>query len=222
MGIGRREFLRIFGATLVALAIPPTLAVAVLDDLYINRKLGLAFRRPAGWHFSDVQQMGEMLSGQILDLEDAGLVQKIKELTALPLVTLSQEPLTHALRHFTPGVNMYVDRSVPEDTESEAQTVLSPLESFEWDMKYQGKILKHFEVLSPLVATTVSECEAYEYSSAFLFEHANLAAPVRVRMRSVLIVQEPAWYTLRLHDSPYLGAQSTFDYSEFINSIWIV
>lgn len=219
MGIGRREFLKLFGTTLAILATPSS--IAILDDLYINRKLGLAFSKPRGWHFADVQQMGEILNGEMLDL-DAKIVQKIKAQTDLPLVSISQEPLTNTPGNFTPGLHIYVDDTVLAEGDLEKQRVLSPRGSFERDVTYQGKILRQFEVLSPLVLTTISQCAAYEYSAAFTFAHVNLLAPVRVRMRSLLIVQEPVWYTLRLYDAPYLGEQYRFDYSGFIHSLQLI
>ena len=70
MGIGRREFIRVFGASLAALAAAPADAVSLVDDFYLNRKLGLGFRRPDGWSFADVQKMGSVKKGQLLAIDD--------------------------------------------------------------------------------------------------------------------------------------------------------
>ena len=46
MGIGRREFLRLTSIALVGLATDPLKAVAVNDNVYVNKKLGILFHKP--------------------------------------------------------------------------------------------------------------------------------------------------------------------------------
>lgn len=106
MGIGRREFLTLFGTTLVVCATQSTQAIAVLDGWYINRKLGIAFRSPEGWFFSDMKDMGEVKAGQLLDLDDQELVQKIIEDTELPILAISKTPITPESYEFSPGITI--------------------------------------------------------------------------------------------------------------------
>ncbi len=47
MGIGRREFLRLTGLALAGLAIDPLKAVAINDNIYVNKKLGILFKKPS-------------------------------------------------------------------------------------------------------------------------------------------------------------------------------
>lgn len=99
----------------------------------------------------------------------------------------------------------------------------SPLEVAKIDIyEYCGKILKEFEVLSPPVLTVVSGSEAVDYEASFLFEHVKLPNPVRVRMKTLTIFQGEIGYTFRMYDSPYVGQDNVFDYSDFVNTISIV
>lgn len=219
MGIGRREFLRIFGSTLAGVCVAPSLAVVIRDDdLYINRKLGLAFRKPAGWHFASVQQMGECLRGEMLDLEDRALIEKIKADTELPLVAISQEPVEASSNRFTPGITMYLDRYSAESSDGKPRA--TPAEVICRDIEGLASVLRRFQITAAPKRIMLSECEAHEYTSTYLFEHVGLSAPEPIRMRSILIVQEPAWYTLRLYDS--FQTPKEVDYSAFLNGIRVL
>lgn len=218
MGIGRRDFLKLFGATLATIAIAASPAATLLDDLYINRKLGIAFRKYRGWHFSNVADMGMVKDGQILALDDLDLAEQLKEKTELPLISISKEPILSGAQDFTPGINVYLERYVL----TKDGKMQDPYINIQKDILYCGEVLKNFEVVSEPMEIYVSNCRTVEYVSSFLFEHVNLMAPTLVRMDSLSIVQEPAWYTFRMFDSPYYGIEKTIDYSEFVDSIQII
>src|SRR5688572_10384609 len=102
VGIGRREFLKFVGTGLTALASTASPAATSIGDLYINRKLGIAFRKPTGWHFDDLREMGLIKAGQLLDLDDSDAARDLVQSVELPLVTISQVPLSATSRVFTP------------------------------------------------------------------------------------------------------------------------
>ncbi|HZF64920.1 MAG TPA: hypothetical protein VEZ55_10555, partial [Chitinophagaceae bacterium] len=66
MGIGRREFLRLTSLALVGLTIDPLKAVAVNDNAYVNKKLGILFYKPQDWGFIAVKDFGKLKSEQII------------------------------------------------------------------------------------------------------------------------------------------------------------
>ena len=162
--------------------------------------------------------MGKIKDGQILALDDVELVKQLKEKTELPLITVSKEPILAVAQRFTPGINVYLDRYVL----TKDGKVQDPVANILKDISYSKKVLKQFDVVSEPKVVHVSNCRAMKYVSSFLFEHVDLTVPTRVRMHTLLIVQEPAWYTFRMYDSPYLGVESTVEYSEFVESIQIV
>lgn len=147
MGVGRREFLRLFGAALGSLALRASPAVALLDDLYLNRKLGLAFKKPSRWHFGDVREMGKIKGGQLLDLDDAELAREIIEATDFPIVCISQTTLDASSGDFTPGVTFFLQTEPDPDIVSEVET--NPVSAGAFDAHSCGIILKDFKVLSP-------------------------------------------------------------------------
>lgn len=220
MGIGRREFLNLFGASIATLAIDPSDAIAIYDNQYVNRKLGIAFQKPKGWHFANVQEMGEVRDGQILDLGDNELLQEIFGSMNLPILTLSQEPISAESDHFAPGITIYLERLFEEGANDTTECI-SPMEILEADSELCQTVLKDFKVTSPFKSMQISACAAGEYTASFLFEHENLA-PTPVRARTLIVDQDQQIYTIRMFDSPYVDGDMTFDYTPFVESIKMV
>lgn len=221
MGIGRREFMRLFGGTLASITADPSSAVAILDDLYVNRKLGIAFRKPFGWSFADVMEMGRVQAGQILDLEDTELARQLVESKERPILTISKDTLSAKAKRFTPGVTIFLDRFDELDAALPgAELKLPPIENLNQDIESCRLILKDFRIVSDPVPRRVSECDAAEYHASFVFEHENMR-PTEVRMRSLVICQGPKFYTLRMYDS-LDEPDCRFDYGPFVDSVRMV
>ncbi len=218
MGIGRRQFLRIFGATLAAAA-NPAAAVTMLDNFYVNRRLGIGFRKPSTWTFSDVKQMEAIVDDQIFDVDDPDLLKEIKESAGSPLLTLSKDKISPESRRFTPGMHVYVDYL---ENEKDAKTrPIFPFYLSHFDIRLLRDTLKDYETTTEPVLKWISECPAIEYESVFTFEHANIR-PTLVRLRSMLIYQGKAFYTLRMFDSPQLGGDRVFNFAPLVESIRVV
>lgn len=218
MGIGRREFFRLFSMGIAA-ATNPNAAIAIFDDHYVNRRLGIAFEKPRGWMFANVQQMADVAAGQILDLNNPELSRLIVETVELPILTISRESLSASSDHFTPGVTVYLDRITPEDCPE--THFLSTIETLEADCRSCSSMLKDFRVIAGAKSTTVSACAAAQYVASFTFEHTNME-PTPVRMKTLVIDQGTAFYTLRMYDSPTRSETMAFDYTDFTASIRIV
>ena len=218
MGIGRREFLGVVGATLAAV-VNPTAAVAVVENRYINRRLGIAFQKPDDWVFSDVKQMGEVRAGQVLAIDDLELAKEIIEAEKLPILTVSKEKLSANAENFTPGVTIYLDRLASD--EETVDDELSPVQFLELDILSCAFMLKAFRVTASPEKCRVSECDAALSTANFTFEHQNLK-PTPVRMRTLVIDQGTALYTLRMFDAPDIGDEMCFDFEPFIESVKMV
>ena len=211
MGLGRREFIRLLGTTVVGLTLDPGPAIALLGNVYVNRKLGIAFQKPQGWFFNHAEAMGNVKDGQVLALDDPDLAEFVRASTELPIVSISEGEVSAQSSRFTPGINLYVQGYVdPPD-------VLVLAEEDSCDCQ---DMLRDFQVLAVPERCTLSHCPASETLSAFLFEHKNMPTPVRVRMRTLLVHQPPRLYTIRMYDSPY--HDMAFDYDHFRSTIWIV
>ena len=223
MGIGRREFLNLFGTALAGLSASPSGAIAIFDDQYVNRKLGIAFRKPPGWFFATVQEMGEVRAGQLLDLEDGELARDLVDKSQFPILAISKERLSADADRFTPGVTIYLEQiEVPEAISKIGEVRISPMEIALGDVESCRSILKEFSVLSKPEARRVSECDATDYTASFLFEHEGLARSMMVRSRTLVICQNPAVYTVRMYDSPFEDPRMAFEYSTFLESVKMV
>ncbi|MEW6241967.1 MAG: hypothetical protein ACOYZ8_04755 [Chloroflexota bacterium] len=229
MGIGRRDFLKLFGTALLAVASQPvSRAITIIDDTYVNRKLGIAFQKPPGWYYNEIKDMGEVAKGQILELIDAKLARKIIEEVDTPFVSISQEPVTADSRNFCPGINAFVE--VRPNGEVEESAFLKgllgkaeePVRTMTKDIIGNRHILKNFRIVSGMSSLQISHCPAIQYTSSFVFEHTNLTRPVEVQMNTLLIVQNEYWYTFRMYDAPSLGKEYVYDYQFFMNNIWLV
>jgi hypothetical protein len=211
MGIGRRDFLVMFGSTLAALAAQPLSAVVALeDDLYLNRKLGLAFRKPFGWHFADVRAMGELAAGQILAIDDPEIKELWTSAEALPLATVSEEPITSPAGRFTPGISAFVE-ALPQGEPSALEVAAE-------DLSYLPRFLRGVELIANPSTIAVSRSDAAEYRVAFRFEHEEIANPTDVTMRALLIHQADRRYTFRMYDT--IGGRIDFD--KFIDTIRVL
>src|SRR5690606_27503295 len=106
MGIGRRAFLEIFGAGIAALTLNPTSAIALVGEHYINRRLGIAFRKPQGWSFGERWEREGSKAGHILDLDGPTLARELVDSTELPFLSITKDVLSARSRRFTPGVSV--------------------------------------------------------------------------------------------------------------------
>lgn len=217
MGIGRREFLKLFGASVTTLAVDPSNAIAVFGNQYVNRKLGIAFRKPDGWQFADMQEMGDIKAGQILDLDDPERARQIDNIIDLPILTISKDGLSADSNTFTPGVTIHVEQLQPDGPEKK----LCPVDILAIDSDFCQTFLKEFTVTSPFKPMRVSACDAGKFTASFIFEHENIE-PIPVQMQTLAIEQEQTLYTFRMYDAPHVGGKMVFDYTSFIDSIKIV
>lgn len=210
MGIGRRDFLTMFGATLATLSAIPSPAAAVEDDLYINRALGIAFRKPRGWHFAQLAEMGSIAAGQQLATDDPEITKYWTDAKYLPLVTMSRLPLASSAEQFVSAISVFLDHFAVGET--------NPLALAGDDSRAMPSILRDVKVLRPASALSVSLCPAASYDIEFLFEHEKLATPARVRMHTLVIQQEERFYSFRMYDAP----QQPVDERHFIESIRVL
>ena len=105
MGIGRRKFFADCGHAFAVAASTSTAATLLVDNLYVNRKLGFAFHKPMDWKFSDVAEMGKLAEGQIL-ANGRRLTKEMVDCMGWPFVVVEQ-PLS-ATRGFSPNIQCYL------------------------------------------------------------------------------------------------------------------
>jgi hypothetical protein len=155
--------------------------------------------------------MGEVMSGQLLDLEDPDLAKLLLEEIDIPVVTFSRDGISlDPFSSFGPGVTLNVGHVDYE---------ISALEVVDQDINYVDFLFKDFSPTSKPQSRNISNCDAAIYSSKFIYEH-QAFQPTPVRVISLVINQLPNIYIFRMFDSPYTGM--TFDYTDFLQSIRVV
>lgn len=225
MGIGRREFLAAFGTVLTQLAIKPSPAAACHDNLYLNRRLGIAFHCPADWEFVRLEDMGEVQKGQLLDVDDVGQSQAILESLDLPFVALSSRQNPHICAQMylasSPDNNIDVVHELMKmvfdrpDAVSPEAGFPAPLRIIRSDRQASRGLLKAFRVKQLPRQLSVSNCMAAEYTVTYDFEHEKLEKPRPVIVRSIAIEHGTRYYLLRLISD----VSSPYDFSTFVDSI---
>ena len=239
MGIGRRGFIRAFGASLAALAAAPADAAGLVGDFYLNRRLGVGFRRPDGWSFANVQEMGTVKEGQLLAIDNEFAAGELLASMDLPFVSVVRRAKTPDC--FAPSAQFYLADDTPEleelldlgdtlgrllnnfarkdDPADESPRTLKKLHD---DAKACGRFLRSFDVLSQPREFQLSACDAAEYTASYLFEHDRLAHPLKVRARTIYVIHRMASYLIRLVDSPDGALEDRFDFDPFVDSIHLV
>jgi hypothetical protein len=236
VGIGRREFLRVCGNAFAAFAAASTDAIALVDDLYVNRRFGVAFKKPPGWHFADVKRLGELAVGQALASDDIQLSPDMLEWIGLPFIVVQRDP--DATDAFTPCAQFFLLEDCPllaqlDGLMTELAQLMgeqpeqftrkpSMLKKAREDAEACAGLFKSFVLIERPAPMTLSKCPSAVYSAAYLFEHVELAAPVRVRVKTIFSLHAKLAYLIRLFDSPYGNLRNAFCFDSFVSSIAFV
>jgi hypothetical protein len=206
MGIGRRDFLKAFGATIAAYAAGPLQPVVLGDAFYINRSLGLAFRQPPGWGYLSLKEFPQLKHAQVL--EDDVISSELLS-GADPFVAMTRpEPA----RRDDVGASMtaYAEEFAFEPGESLSKlprmtaTVLS-------------RVLKDYELLGEGELISVSGVQSIEYFARFQFITGDLSVPAR--QRTVAGVRGGAIFTFNFFDYPAVGVDAQEDFDTILRSL---
>ena len=209
MGIGRREFLKLFGTTIAATAINPLQAIVVDEDLYINRALGLAFTKPIGWYFMSIKQFSALKNEQIL--KDDAFTSELKGADD-PLVVMTKiDPARK--KEIGPSITVYAEPFKYEEGES----LLGFLPRLE---EVYVKSLEQYRHVGKPIQKTISNCESVEFFSKFLFK--TYGNSIHARNRSLITVREPHIYTFNMFDYPANDMETQSEYDKFTRSIYYV
>ena len=226
MGIGRDRFDRRFGTLLDSGTVDNSLALLV-GDLYLNHRLGLAFRRPPGWVFEESSKIGEVAMGRQLDPGAGDLGHAVQLLTYeyLPLVTvaapLRDDGADRAGRHeVRPVITLHIEGLVPERS-AESGLPFDLLEYVSEDLDNFASVLQAYHLQWGPEPTRVSDCEAVEYRATYLYVHEEMPEPIPMRERCLYVAQNPRIYGIRMCDFPEHDVRLAFDFDEFVTTIAI-
>ena len=113
----RREFLQALGATGAAAALSPLSAISLEDDWYVNSSLGLALRKPPGWHFMSVVDFDRLIDRQQNEFEEDGdLLRKLREVSSQPILVITKyDPIPD--EGVCPTIQIYASPPEPDSPE---------------------------------------------------------------------------------------------------------
>ena len=225
MRIGRREFLAVFGGLLSRLALQTSPAIYRENDLYLNRRLGIAFTRPAGWEFVQLADMGEIQQGQQLAIDDPSLSATILGSLDLPFVALVknddfQAEQSIAIQFYfaePPSENdiasFVLEEAFGKKRKSNRDEKRSlPMRKIREDWQISRNLLHSFRVCSLPTDVEIALQPAAEYTARYEFRHNELPSSRMIRVRTVVIEHGDRLYLLRLIDSD----DSPFDFNSFL------
>ena len=209
MGIGRRKFLKLFGAVIASAASNPLQAVIVQGDLYINRALGLAYKKPRGWHFVTLEAFADIKEKQqVIDCETSEILKNCAD----PVAIMSQHHESSDIT-FSPSITLYVENFELHEGEN-LQKLVSTLSDV------YSKALVDYQFVDLPKAISVSGCEASEYMSTFVHQQDNKEA--LCRHRSIVVLRGEQLYTVNMFDYPTLGRTVDEEYVEFKGAFKLV
>ncbi|MBU1190512.1 MAG: hypothetical protein KKA36_02835 [Gammaproteobacteria bacterium] len=190
-----------------ATAANPLQAVLVDDDLYINQRLGLSFRKPSGWHYESIMNFKKLRDEYSVAAHSEVLNDEMQD-WSLPIATITKYPLKDRLG---PSIVVYVE---PNALESE-ETLLSVMPLLQ---EYLAGLFLNYERVGNYRGGVVSGCETVEYYSKFIYERA-MRKSIPVRNKSLCSVRDPVMYTMHMMDIPELNIDAQEEFNVFVNSI---
>lgn len=220
MGIGRREFLRLAGIALAGLAIDPLNAIAVNDNLYINKKLGIMFEKPDGWGFVSITDFGKMKRDQIIGVGLEESAEEIWDELGDPICVATKyfEDKPEYKGVFSPTITLNV-------TPKSALADGGPL-SFEEVMELtelgMGLLLKDFKIVKRYPPIQISNCTFYEHDAEYLFEHADIDQALKVELKVLKAEHNGFYYYFNCHQSKAQNQTAEREFETFKSSIKLI
>lgn len=220
MGIGRREFLRLTSIALAGLAIDPLKAIAINDNVYINKKLGILFEKPADWGFVAVKDFGKLKSEQIIG---EGL-----EETAEEILEELGDPICITTKYFQdkPEHKGVFSPTITLNVTPKHELEYLGYETFEDLVRASeygvSSLLKDFKIVKRYDPVTISGCKFYEYDTEYLFEHVEIDKPLKTELKVLKAEHRGFYYDFNCHQSKAQGQRADREFELFKSSIKLI
>lgn len=234
MGIGRREFLLQFGAAITTLASLGR-AAAFVEDLYVDRRHGIAFRRPAGWTYESLAEATRTKSGMLLDFAGfdperwAEFIQQDEKYAAFVVVgdMARSQPMPGWKGGaepdvIAPGISVQFEGTWAEDGPYPRGQPVSIPAFVERDLKNFSRAYANYRLLQVPAPRRISGCDAVEYLASYGYKHRQVAGAIPMRERVLYIHQDPAIYSVRMWDYPELRPALEYSFDSFIPTIQVL
>jgi hypothetical protein len=218
MGIGRREFLRLSSLALVGLTVDPLKAVAVNDNAYVNKKLGILFYKPQDWGFIAVKDFGKLKSEQIIGegLASDEIWSDLGDPICITTKYYQDKPEHKGV--FSPTITLNI--TPKEELEDFGYETFEELIG----MSHYGvsKILKNFRVTKQYEPFSISNCKFYEYDAKYLFEHIEFKEPLPVELKALKAEHNGFYYDFNCHQSKTQNQYADKEFEDFKKTIKLI
>jgi len=220
MGIGGKQFIKLSSLALAGLTVNPLNAVAINDNVYVNKKLGILFKKPKNWGFIAVKDFGKIKSEQIIGegLEDSQ--EEIWEELGDPIciATKYYEDKSEYKGVFSPTITLNITpKEELEDFGHETFEELMEISEFGTAM-----ILKDFKVVKKYEPYFISNCKFYEYDAEYLFKHIEINEPLKVELKVLKAEHNGFYYDFNCHQSTAQNQIANIEFEEFKKSIKLI
>ena len=212
MGIGRRKFITLSSLALAGLAVDPFQAVAINNNAYVNKKLGVLFHKPQNWDYIHVHDFGKLKDKQVLGNGWEEMRDEFWEDFDDPIcvITKYHQDLPEYEGVFSPTITVNVE----DKHEFENYTDGNYEEIIRLSEQGTSLFLEEFKVTKRYDPIFLSECKVFEYDSSYLFNHIELEKPLKVELKVLKAEHKEFYYSINMHHS--FEAQQTA-HKEFDN-----
>lgn len=220
MGIGRREFVRLTSLALAGAAIDPLRSVAINDNVYVNKKLGILFHKPADWGFIAVRDFGKLKSEQIigegLDETTEAIWQELGDPICVATKYYQDKPAFKGL--FSPTITLNI---TPKE-----ELIHLGHETFEELIETSAfgtsKFLKGFKIIKRYKPYVLSESKFYEFDAEYMFKHIELSKPLKVELKVLKTEHNGFYYDFNCHQSKTQDQSADQEFEAFKKTIKLI
>ena len=216
MNLGRRQFLKFVASAIAGSQVDSLSGIYKSPTLFVDEKLGFAFKIPQGWYLEAFRDdFNELLGGQKLAEPYSDDKEILEDLGQGLMATLSKYPLEEVhVQRFSPSITFFKDT---DDCLNEYEDLLNlssdAISGF-------SEVLTDYECTQLPEYLDRSDCIMVRSKSKFLFEHDDLE-PSLIDDETFVIHYQKCIYTIHLYDSPYIGDTSQSEFELFKKSLHI-
>ena len=207
--INRRDFLLSFSSAFAAVAIKPSQAVAVNQDLYLNQALGIAIKKPSKWVFQDLRNFADLKSNQILSESISPELESEIMNSEAPLVVFAEA--SNEGERFKPSAALYAEHLELLNHETIDDVI-------KYEENLYSEILPDYRLIKATPGVSVNGYKSIKMETMFTFKTDKIS-PISVRNISIITQRHPFIYTLRLFDSPANSMNAQYEMSKIVRSI---
>ena len=205
---------------LAGIAIDPLQAVAVNDNAYVNKKLGILFHKPENWGYVAIKDFGKIKSEQLIG---EGL-----EMTAEEIWEELGDPICIATKYFQdkPEYKGVFSPTITLNITPKQELEDLGHETFEelMEMSNQGasKVLKNFRITKKYEPYLISNCRFYEYDAEYLFEHVDINEALKVELKVLKAEHNGFYYDFNCHQSKAQMQPADKEFAQFKKTIKLI